>query len=168
MRRWRSRRRAKTQERELGKYTVCPPEDTPLGSTWSLTLHTPESGKPASVSSTRSLTLFWQGEKLGRMAHCLLSLGSLPYRVVPNCSDFGISNCCCVYCKMGLPQLSLHPGPNPRLPPSSRKFKEERCSLELASLELGFFPPDNIERMTLCLWRKEPGRKEFYQFNYSI
>ena len=74
MRRWRSRRRAKTQERELGKYTVCPPEDTPLGSTWSLTLHTPESGKPASVSSTRSLTLFWQVSTVSTAPHIFFQL----------------------------------------------------------------------------------------------
>lgn len=127
----------KLREREPEKYTQsAPPEDTPLGSMESH-FHTPVSGK-FRLSFFYSTSPFFAGEKLGRMAYCL-RLWEACHRVVPNCSDFGISNCCCVcIAKWDYPQLSLHPGPNPRSPPSSRKFKEERCSLELA-LELGFF-----------------------------
>lgn len=101
------RRKTKTQERELEKYTVCPPEDTPLGSTWSLTLHTPVSRKTCLSFFYSSLTLFWQGEKLGRMAHCLPVTGKPAIQSCSNCSSAMTHQyCCCVLQNGTTPALS--------------------------------------------------------------
>lgn len=157
------------QERELGK-SYSPP---PRGHLY-CTAARGNSSFPLNQGNLPQfllLTPFWQGERVGRVAHCLLSSGKT-----------AIQRSCSQQLRFWYQQLLpcvLQDGTTPALTASwssslSASQLKKVQGRKVPLWDLDSILPDNIEvlfpeRMTLCFQREEPERKKFsYQLNCSI